>query len=75
MDLICIYLNFLMFSLLTINATTIGPLSLIGLQLSQHSLVGTPSLTTASLAQQSPVGEYTPGTGTRDPQEAQLSDL
>ncbi|XP_062170444.1 uncharacterized protein LOC133876174 [Alnus glutinosa] len=39
------------------NATTIGPLSPIGQQLSQHSRVATPSL-----AQQLPVGEYTPGT-------------
>jgi hypothetical protein len=30
MDLICIYSNFLMFPLLAVNATTIGPLSPIG---------------------------------------------
>jgi hypothetical protein len=69
MDLICINSNFLMFSLLAVNATMIGLLSPIGRQLSQHSPVGTPLSATPSLAQQSPVGEYTPGTGTRDPQE------
>jgi hypothetical protein len=75
MDLICIYSNFLKFSLLAVNATTIGPLSPIGRQLNQHSPVGTPSPATPSLAQQSPIGEYTPGTGTHDPQEERPSDL
>jgi hypothetical protein len=68
MDLICIYSNFLMFSLLAVNATTIGPLN-------QHSPVGTPSPATPSVVQQSPIGEYTPGTGTHDPQEGRPSDL
>jgi hypothetical protein len=75
MDLICIYSNFLMISLLVVNATTIGPLSPIGRQLSQHSPVGIPSPATPSLVQQSPVGEYTPGTIIHDPHETQGSDL
>jgi hypothetical protein len=80
MDLICIYSNFLMFLLLAVNATTIGPLSPYGRQysstpLGQHSPVGTPSPATSSLAQQSPVGESTPSMGIRDPQEQRPSDL
>ncbi|XP_062171470.1 uncharacterized protein LOC133877245 isoform X2 [Alnus glutinosa] len=44
------------------NSTTVGTLSPVGRRLTQHSIVATPSPATPFLAQQSPVGDNTPGT-------------
>lgn len=75
-----------MFLLFAGNATTIGSVSPQGSvsphgrqyspsPLGQHSPVGAPSPATPSLAQHSLVGESTPGTRIRDPQERRREDL